>query len=225
MKKLLTALALCGFTGMNLTAENVNSRTLTIGSTTVTVYRDSTPNTEPDKPTSDNTVFAIHNNGKIILVNAGLGGENGFLQNFIADGHKPEDVTDVLITSMGNDQIYGLLIGRHTATKNEGRGYIISMPSAAFPNAKLYVSKTEKELVDKIPLPRNPISPPHLTHQVTRAYEDRIVTFDFDTEVLPGITAIEAPKQNPNQVGSTTIFITHDIIFNGNRMQPKTDDK
>ena len=199
---------------MNLMADSRNSCTLTIGDTAVTVYRDNTPRTEPDKPTIDNNVFALHQNGKTILVNAGLGGEDGFLKRFIADGHKPEDVTAVLINVMGDDNIGGLLDGRATRTKIEG-GYIGTSPGAIFPNATLYISKIEKEFWDKVPPVRNPYTPPRLERQVINAYRDRIVTFDFDTEILPGITAIEATKQIPEQVYSTTIFATRDIMFIG----------
>ena len=215
MKKMLTTLAICGFIGANLMADSANSRTITVGDTIVTVYRDNTPDTDPDKPTTDNNVFALHQNGKIILVNAGLGGEDGFLKRFIADGHNPEDVTAVLISVMGDDNIGGLLTGRATSTRNEGRGYIIAMPGAVFPNAALYISKIEKEFWDKYPPVRTLGAPPHITRQVTSAYRDRIVAFDFDTEILPGITAVEAAKQTPEQVYSTTIFSTSDIMFVG----------
>ena len=215
MKKTLIALLICGFIGMNLIADSMDSRTITVGDTAITVYRDNTPNTEPDKPTIDNNVFALHKNGKIILVNAGLGGEDGFLKRFIADGHKPEDVSAVLINVMGDDNIGGLLSGRATSTRNEGRGYIVTMPGAVFPNATLYISKIEKEFWDNYPLVRSLGAPPHITRQVTSAYRDRIVTFDFDAEILPGITAIEAVKQRPEQVYSTTIFATRDIMFIG----------
>ena len=214
MKKQLTTLAICGFTGLNSLADGMNSRTLASGETTVTVYRDNALSTELDKPNTNRNVFAIHQEGKIILINAGSGGEDGFLKRFIADGHKPEDVTAILINDMRNDHIGGLLIGRQYAIRHEG-GVNTYLPGVTFTNATLYISKIEKELVDKIPLPRNMVSPPHLTRQVTNAYKDRIVTFDFDTEILPNIIAVETLKQTPEQVIGTTIFIVHDIMFIG----------
>ena len=213
MKKLLTTLAICGFTSMNVTADNMNSRTLTIGNTKVTVYRDNVPSTDPEKTNPDNNIFAIHQDGKIILVNAGLGGEDGFLKRFVTDGHKPEDVSAVLITSLGEETIGGLLIGRETRTRVEG-GVRGTSPGVVFPNATLYISKIEKEFWDKYPH-RSMLTPPPLPKQVISAYKDRIVTFDFDTEILPGITTLEAPKQNPNQVYNTPIFATRDIMFIG----------
>ena len=219
MKKLLTTLAICGLTGMNLLADGINSRTINVGNATVVAYRDNVT-TEPDKPTPNRNVFAIHQDSKIILINAGSGDEDGFIKRFIADGHKPEDVTAVLINFMGNDHIGGLLIGRQYAVRHEG-GVNTFLPGVVFPNATLYLSKTEKEFWDKYPH-RSMLAPPPLPKQVISAYNDRIVTFDFDTEILPGITAIEAPKQNPDQIYNTTIFSTRDIMFIGGLDVDKT---
>lgn len=205
MKKTLIALAICGFTGMNLMADSMDSRTITVGDTTVTAYRDGAPSTNHD-------VYAIPHDGKVILVNAGVGGEDGFLKHFIADGHKSDDITAVLLTNMRGDTIGGLLDGCATRTKVEGGGIIGSSPGAIFRNATLYISKSEKKYWDNFPRVRNPLTPPPLAQQAISAYADRIVTFDSDTEIFPGITAIQAVEQTQRHPGSI-IFATRDIMF------------
>jgi len=203
MKKLLTALAICGFTEMNLVADSTNSRTLTVGNTTVTVYRDSTPSTELDKPTIDNNVFAVRQDGKIILVNAGLGGDGGFLKHFIADDNNPEDVAAILLTNLNADYIGGLVSFRKFGARNGGFLYLNM--KATFPNAKVYISKSQVEHWNSENIDNAAVS------RARNFYADRVITFDFDTEILPGITAVKAPEQP----SSSTIFVTRDIMFIG----------
>ena len=143
MKKTLTTLAICGFIVMNLIADSMDSRTITIGDTIVTAYRDGASGT-------NRNVFAIRHNDHIILINAGAGGEDGFFRHFIADGNTPENVTAVLLTNMHDDHIGGLLNGRATVSELEGGGYVCRMPGAIFRNATLYISKPEKKYRDAI---------------------------------------------------------------------------
>jgi len=198
---------------MNLLADNINSRTITVGETTVTVYRDGLSKfDELKKPILERNVFAIHQDGKIILINtgvgnAGFGDEVGFLKHFTTEGHKPSDVTAILLTSMSEDYSGGLVGFNKYGARNGG--FIYTNMKANFPNAKIYISKSEFEYWSSENIDNAAFS------RASKFYVDRIVTFDFNTEILPGITAIEAPKQTPEQAIGTTIFTTSDFMFIG----------
>ena len=196
MQKTLTTLTICGFIVANLLADSLNNRTITIGNTTAFAYRE-------DASDTNRNIFAIPRDGKIILINAGMGGEDGFLKHFIADFNNPEDVSAILLTNMNYDNIGGLVSYVKIGARNGG--FLHLDMKAVFPNAKIYISKSENELRNNENINNTAVS------QTRHFYADRIITFDFDTEVLPGITAIEAGGQTPGN----TIFATRDIMFIG----------
>lgn len=155
-----------------------------------------------------NNVFVIRMGGRTILVDAGAGTMfgpdtfNRLPEALQIAGIKPEQVNDVLITHLHPDHFGGLIVNGQRA----------------FPNAIVHASKPDMGLLD----PKISGAPP-LSQQVKAAIQPyldakRIVTFETDGEILPGITAELHPGHSPGATiykvrsGGQELAIVGDLI-------------
>lgn len=131
--------------------------------------------------------YLIKDADKNVLVDSGWGTESGVdgkTVEYLAMYDVPaEKVTDILLTHMDVDHISGLI--------NSGK--------AVYPNAILHIADKEYNRWVVMGADREPefIA---LARCVAKAYEGRIALFDYDEEVLPGITARNA---NGHTMGHT----------------------
>lgn len=136
--------------------------------------------------------YLIEDGDKRILVDSGWGTERGVAGrtvDYLAKyGVQTEGVTDILLTHMDMDHISGLL--------HDGK--------AVYPQATLHLAKKEYERWVVQGADREPefIA---LARAVAKAYEGRIALFDYDEEILPGVTARNA---NGHTMGHTCYDIT-----------------
>lgn len=141
---------------------------------------------EDGKAPSSINVFLIRLAGKNILVDAGFGtvapGTSALLPALNSLGLAPESIDVVVLTHMHMDHVGGLLMHK----------------KKAFPNASVMVAKAELdywlELAEKSP--DNPNA--QLVKTVTEVYGARVLPpFAFDTEILPGVTVLDASGHTP----------------------------
>ncbi len=146
----------------------------------------------PLAPASVN-VFLLKRDGKSILVDTGNGGERGTAICKLRQlGIAPEMIDVILLTHMHGDHIGGLL--------NAAGG-------AAFPTAIVYVAEPERDYW----LSEEAGSGGALAGKVRTAYGNRLKTFRFGEEPVPGIKALDASGHTPGH----TVFDTGDLLIVG----------
>ncbi len=143
-------------------------------------------------PSSVN-VFLLKHDGKLILIDAGNGGERGtMLRKIKALGISPEKIDFILLTHIHGDHIGGLLDG-------EGK--------AVFPAATVFVAAPEREYWQSDAAGARG----ELARKVFRTYGDRVKSFRFGEEVVPGIRALDASGHTPGH----TVFETDSLLIVG----------
>ena len=136
--------------------------------------------------------FLVNMNGRLVLIDSGAGVLYGkccgkLLTNLKASGYAPEQIDDVFITHLHTDHIGGV-------TEN-GR--------PAFPNATLHISKQEVNYwLDSANEAKAPVILRGMfagARNALRPYQEagRLVTFDREGEVLPGVKALSTPGHTP----------------------------
>lgn len=145
------------------------------------------------------TPFVIQTGGETILFDTGFGGAGpasagNMLRNLERVGITAEAVTKIVFSHFHGDHINGLRAA-------DG--------SIAFPNAKLLVPAVEwefwtnQEHYDQTPeAGRRPFD---LVRKIFAGTEDRLTCFAWDSEVAPGIRALDAKGHTP---GHTAFVLT-----------------
>lgn len=141
-----------------------------------------------------------------ILIDAGWGTEQkikGATVSQLADlDIKPAEINDILLTHLDQDHIGGLI--------KDGK--------AVFPNATLWISEPEFQAWSTGNVPGRQDSSIKLAQTVLSVYRDRIHTFKFGEEILPGIKSVDATGHTPGhtafdiQSGNDKMTIAGDIL-------------
>jgi len=143
---------------------------------------------------------AVKTGGKTILIDAGTGGQlaptAGLAAKggFDAAGIKSEDVDAVLVSHLHPDHIFGLMEKDTNAQ--------------VFPNAEILVGEaeykywTDPSILETLPERRKPLAK---RIQATFPNWKNVTLFNGDTEVAPGITAIDSFGHSP---GHTNFHIS-----------------
>ena len=138
-------------------------------------------------------VFLFQKDNHLVLIDSGWGEEGKIkgetLKTLQNNNIQPEQITDILLTHLDYDHIGGLL-------KNGEK---------VFPNANLWIAKPEYEAWKTGNLPKRSNENIKLANNMLNKYSDKIVLFDFDEEIFPGIRAINASGHTP---GHTAFDIT-----------------
>lgn len=132
--------------------------------------------------------FLINTGNKLILVDAGGGdiyrpaGLGQFMSNLSAAGYKPEQIDAILVTHSHADHVGGLYLNG----------------KMAFPKATIYMHQADYDLLF------SPLGEPfrkYFTNElnVMTPYKTagKIKTFETQSVLFPGITAIPAPGHTP----------------------------
>ncbi len=137
-------------------------------------------------------VFLLRRDGKNILVDTGNGGARGHLAGYLEKlGIAPAKIDLILLSHMHGDHIGGLL---------DAQG------NAVFPKALVYVSAPERDYWAGAAGGGG-----NLVRKVLQAYGDRMRTFRFEEEVIPGIRALDASGHTPGH----TVFATDSMLIVG----------
>ncbi|MDC7789846.1 MBL fold metallo-hydrolase [Rhodoplanes sp. TEM] len=161
--------------------------------------------------------IVINTGAKLVLVDTGTGeaaftaskGLNGrFLQNLAAAGIAPAQIDAVVLTHYHGDHINGLL-------RADG--------SVAFPNAEVLAPArehafwTDEAETSRATNPRVPDGARNVRRVLGGEVAKRLRTYDWDKEVLPGLTAVGTPGHTPGHTslvlasGGKHVYIQGDV--------------
>ncbi len=154
-----------------------------------------------------NRVFYLADGDKKILIDSGWGldqqEKKGNLYKLLdAAGIAPDSITDVLLTHLDFDHIGGLV-------KNG---------KAVFPNATVWISQSEYEAWLAGNIQKRPEDKIKLARNMAAIYKDRIKLFNFGTEILPGITALDASGHTPGHTAYEIVSGPDKLIIAGDLM-------
>ena len=143
------------------------------------------------KAPSSTMTFLIKIGEETILVDAGMGTPSGERASRLGEGLKSigvahDEITLILITHMHGDHIGGLLWDGEKA----------------FPSARVLSSRIEHDFwIDEksVELFPNRKAGFEMARNILGLYGDSSGTFEFDSEVAPGIKAIDATGHTPGQ--------------------------
>jgi glyoxylase-like metal-dependent hydrolase (beta-lactamase superfamily II) len=159
--------------------------------------------------------FLLQSPETAILIDAGMG--TGTLEkDLAATGLAPEDISLVLMTHLHGDHLGGLMA--------QGR--------PAFPKAQVRLAREEHDFwmseanLAKFPERRANFE---LARQILPAYGAAVKTFEFGTEVAPGLTAMAAVGHTPGhtvyllETGKEKILFWGDLVHAAALQFPRPD--
>lgn len=140
--------------------------------------------------------FLVRTADRCALIDTGYGTDASgrTLQILQKAGVKREEITDVLLTHLDGDHIGGM----------------VEAGKAAFPNAIVRLSRAEYDAWIKKGVGRAPQSL-EKARLTLALYQDQIETFEFDSQILPGVTA-------RNACGHTMGHTRYDLDSEGHAM-------
>ncbi|MFT3858694.1 MAG: MBL fold metallo-hydrolase [Aquabacterium sp.] len=160
--------------------------------------------------------YLVNTGDKLVLVDAGAAKLFGptlgeVLGNLKAAGHDPAQVDAVLVTHMHGDHVGGLI-------GPDGQ--------PAFPKAKVYVAKPDAdhwlsaEAMAKAPEGAKPFFKMAQDSVAPYVQSGRLVTFDGEAEILPGIRPVAEHGHTPGHTGylfesqGQKLLIWGDVVHN-----------
>lgn len=142
--------------------------------------------------TSSVNTFIVKTGTHTVLIDSGLGSGSPRKGNTIEAmkkaGIAPESIDIVLVTHAHFDHIGGLIIGG----------------KAAYPNAKLYISKNELSTFDDAAFGKMPVDAKRYyetAHNLLVVYKNRIQAFVPGSTVIDGISSIDLAGHTKGQAG------------------------
>lgn len=153
---------------------------------------------------SVNRAFYFDDGSKKVLIDSGWGLEQqekkGQLYELLkVAGIEPDSITDVLLTHMDFDHIGGLV--------KEGK--------PVFANATLWISQPEYEAWLAGNIQKRPEEKIKFAQDMAAIYKDKIRLFQFDSEILPGITAIDASGHTPGHTAFEIVSGPDKLVIGG----------
>ena len=146
------------------------------------------------------TVSLLRGQGRVALVDVGAFGIRRELsQQLQAQGVKPEDVTDVILTHAHYDHAVNFTL---------------------FPNATVWIGDEELSWAASQPPGFNPLPELYVRELLTRAHVRRMVPGD---EPLPGLKALAAPGHTPGHLVFILTTNTPPVIFTGDSAKNRAE--
>ncbi len=134
--------------------------------------------------------YLIRMPGRVVLMDTGWGTggkpQGRTMDLLAARGIAPEAVTDVLLTHLHGDHVFGLV--------REGK--------PAFPKARVHIARTEYDawMSGQVKSPADRLA---RTQEILRINKDLIVLFAFGDEILPGVRAEDTRGHTPGHTAYT----------------------
>lgn len=154
-----------------------------------------------------NRVFYLADDGRKILIDSGWGLEQQEKQGHLYQlldvaGIKPDAITDILLTHLDFDHIGGLV--------KDGK--------PVFPNATIWIAQPEYEAWLTGNIAKRPEEKIKLAQTMASIYKDKLRLFNFGSEILPGITAIDASGHTPGHTAYEIVSGPDKLIIAGDLM-------
>jgi glyoxylase-like metal-dependent hydrolase (beta-lactamase superfamily II) len=151
--------------------------------------------------------------GKLVLIDAGTGGQAGgpkagmMMKHLAAAGVDPAAINVILISHFHGDHISGLMT---KAPENK----------PVFPNAEIFVPATEfmywaDPAVERLPEGRRPLA--KRVQEMFPLMKEKVHLFEGDKELMPGIRSLDSPGHTPGHTsfhvssGSDQLIILGDV--------------
>lgn len=138
-----------------------------------------------------------------VLVDTGWGTEQKKKGNLLkvleANGIRPEDITDILMTHLDVDHVGGLV--------RDGK--------PVFPKAALWLSRPEFEAWSSGHVPGRGEGSIKLSQQALDVYKGRVHTLEFGDEPVPGVKAVDASGHTPGHTAYDLAFGKDRMIISG----------
>lgn len=137
------------------------------------------------------TTLAIQNGDQLVLIDTGNGDSGAptsgsWMSNFKAAGLDPAQVSSVVFSHFHGDHI---------------NGFRLKDGSAVFPNAAVMVPEVEWAFwMDDATMNGAPEAAKGAFQNVRRVFDpikDKVVRFEWEKEIVPGISAVAAPGHTP----------------------------
>lgn len=129
--------------------------------------------------------YLVRLGGHTVLVDTGWGSEQKIkgqtLEKLAQLGIKPENITDIIFTHLDHDHTGGL--------SKDGK--------AIFPKATIWISQPEYDVWMSGKIEKRPEASIARAQSIPVLYKDRIKTFTWGEQILPGITAVDASGHTP----------------------------
>jgi N-acyl homoserine lactone hydrolase len=146
------------------------------------------------------TIALLRGHGKVVLIDVGsFSQRQPIIDRLKAHGLAPADVTDVLLTHSHWDH---------------------SINWVMFPTARVVIGAEELAWSLAEPWGTTPVPELYVRELATSAQTDRVQTGD---EVLPGITAHNAPGHTPGHLIFALAGPEHDVIFTGDAAKNRAE--
>ncbi len=127
----------------------------------------------------DTNVWLLRTGERTVLIDSGCGAGAGLLRNMKVERISPTDIDMVIITHTDNDHTGGLLDEEGDLSFPNAQ-YAMTLQAWTFWTSDTYLGELPNDRAESV-------------RQFTALIQEHVVLLDLDSEILPGVQAVDAP--------------------------------